>query len=439
MGTGYTRVFAASLGVLAVLSAACAGDDAVGDGDAAAPVPVSAPQEPDNQPDPDDQPGEDQPGDDQPGDDQPGDDQPGDDQPGEDQPGEDQPGEDQPGEDQPPAEAGPAGPPHVAELAWGNFELSERIAAKLAAGERLNFVVSLAATGEGGFAESFEHGWSQAAAAAAGEHGAEVDARVIGPNSADADAQAAAIESLLSTGDIDCLAVEAANPGLLDAAVDAAVDAGVPVFAVGGDSPDSKRFAFYGPDDLEAGRAAGSLVGQWAADGGILVRVAGVLTGDGGDQGSYDLMRGFVAGLSEIHSGVEWANGPEDVESFGFDPLAVYDETEAWVLDNIDADVVFHTDGGVESLAAVMAEHLLYGDMYAVGYHMTPRMADYIRERLVVAAMVPRRAEQARLAGAACGDFLLAGVHDTGHVVVEPVAVTLDNVEDTDWSLPENL
>ena len=425
MRTGYVRVFAVSLAVLALLSAACSGDDVVGDGDAVAPAPVSAPQEPDSQPDPDDQPDEDQPGEDQPGEDQPDEDQPGEDEP--------------PAVTEPPAEAEPAGPPHVAELAWGNFELSERIAAKLAAGERLNFVVSLQATGEGGFAESFEHGWSQAAAAAAGEHGTEVDARVIGPNSADADAQAAVIESLLSTGDIDCLVVEAANPGLLDGAIDAAVDAGVPVFSVGGDSPDSKRFAFYGPDDLEAGRAAGSLVGQWAADGGILVRVAGVLTGDGGDQGSYDLMRGFVAGLSEIHSGVEWANGPEDVESFGFDPVAVYDETEAWVLDNIDADIVFHTDAGVESLAAVMAEHLLYGDMYAVGFHMNPRMADYIRERLVVATMVPRRAEQARLAGAACGDFLLAGIHDTGHVVVEPVAVTLDNVEDTDWSRPENL
>ena len=213
----------------------------------------------------------------------------------------------------------------------------------------------------------------------------------------------------------------------------------MPVFTLGGDSPDSRRFAFYGPDHTEAGRAAGSLVSQWAAEGGILVRVAGVLTGDAGNQGSYDLMRGFVAGLSDIHSGVIWANGPDDVESFGFDPVAVYNSTEAWVLNNSDADIVFYTDAGVEQLAAVMAEHLLYGDMYAVSYHMTPRVADYIRERLVVAAISPRRFEQARLAGAACSDFLLEGAYETGHVVVEPVAVTLDNVEDTDWSLPENL
>ena len=330
----------------------------------------------------------------------------------------------------------PAGPPHVAELAWGNFVLAERIAEKLAAGGALNFVVSLEATGEPGPVESFEHGWRRAGAEVAEQHGVEVNARVIGPNSADADAQAASIESLLATGDIDCLAVEAAI--LSHRLIDQAVEAGVPVFAVGGDSPDSKRFAFYGIDALAAGEAAGRLVGEWAAEGGILVRYAGVLTGDAGDQRSFDLMRGFVAGLSEIHSGAEWVNGPTDVDSFGSDPFEAYDQTEAWVLENLDVDVVFHTDAGLEALAAVMSDQLLYGDMYAVGFHMSGPVTDYIRERLVVAAMVQGLAEQARRAGAACGDFLLGGVHETGHVVVEPTAVTRDNIDDLDWTLPEN-
>ena len=330
------------------------------------------------------------------------------------------------------------GPPHVAELAWGNFGLSERIAAKLASGEALNFVLSLTATGDFSPAASFEHGWSAAAAGAADRHGVDVDARVIGPNRADAEAQAATIESLVRSGDIDCLAVQAANPGLLDGAIDAAVDAGVPVFAVGGDSPDSKRFAFYGINAAATGQAAGQLVGEWAADGGILVRKAAVLTADAGDQGYFDLMQGFIVGFGEIHSGVEFVNGPADVESFGSEPAEVYAATEAWVLDNLDVDIVFHTDAGLEALAAAMADQLLYGDMYAVGAHMSPRIADYIRERLVVASMAPNLAEQARRAGAACGDFLLGGVHDTGHAVVEPKAVTRDNVDDTDWTLPES-
>ena len=338
----------------------------------------------------------------------------------------------------PPTTTEPAGPPHVAELAWGNFELAERIAAKLEAGERLNLVVSLAETDDSGLGPSYEHGWNSAGAEVAARYGVDINARVIGPNRADAEDQASTIEALIASGDIDCLAVDAAGPRLLTDVVDRAVDAGVPVFSVGGDSPDSKRFAFYGLDDYAAGEAAGSLVGQWAADGGILVRRAGVLTGDASDPRSFDRMRGFIAGLSEIHSGVEFVNGPGDVESFGLDPLVAYDPTEAWVLDNLDVDIVFHTDRGLEAVAAVIANQLLYGDMYAVGFHMSQRVADYISERAVVAAMVQGVSEQARLAGLACGDFLLGGAFETGHVVLEPTAVTRDNVKDLDWTLPES-
>ena len=333
----------------------------------------------------------------------------------------------------------PAGPPHTVRLRWGNFELSDRIAAKLASGEPLNFVISVEATGDEHSAVPLGHGWSLAAAAASEAYGVDIAPRVVGPNEADAEAQAGTVESLLAAGDIDCLAVQAANPGLMDDTINNAVDAGVPVFAVGGDSPDSKRFAFYGIDDFAAGEAVGQAVGQWAADGSILVRVAGLLTGDAGDQGSFDLMQGFVAGLSEIHSGVVWANNPNNVDAFGFDPVTVRAAIEAWVLENSDADIVFHTGAGLESLAAVMADQLLYGDMYAVGFHMSPQVSDYIRERLVVATVVARLAAQTRLAGMACGDFLLGGVHETGHVVIEPLIVTRENVDEIDWSQPENL
>ncbi|GEM_PF-2494326 len=343
-----------------------------------------------------------------------------------------------PPEEAPPEVLEPAGPPHVAELAWGNFELAERIAAKLEAGERLNFVVSLVETGENSAAEAFGHGWSQGAGEAAEVYGADVNARVVGPNSADAEAQAGIIESLVASGDIDCLAVQTAGPGLLTGAIDAAIEAGVPVFAVGGDSPDSKRFAFFGIDAYEAGYALGQETGGWAADGGLLMRRGGVLTGDAGDQQSFDLMRGFVAGFGEIHSGLEWVNTPTDVESLGFEPFAVHDATEAWVLDNLDVDIVFHTDAGLEQLAAVMADQLLYGDMYAVGFHINEAVTDYIRERLVAAAVPEGLSEQARLAARACGDFLLGGALETGHVVITPAAVTLDTIDDTDWTLPQN-
>ena len=332
----------------------------------------------------------------------------------------------------------PSEPPHVAPLAWGNFVLSPRIADKLSNGDDLNFVISLTSTGPAGGAAPFEAGWFEAGADVAAAHGVGIDARVVGPYTADTEAQAATIEALIASGDIDCLAVEAAAPGVMRPIINAAVDAGIPTYAVGGDSPESKRFAFYGADDFASGEMAGSLVGKWALDGGILVRRAGLQAADGGDRRSVERMRGFVSGLVQTHSSVEWVNDPTTVVSQGFDPFAVYGASEAWVLDNIDVDIVFHPDSGLETVAAVIANRLLYGDMYAVGFHMNEAVADQIRQRVVVAAMIPGSAEQARQAGTACGGFLLAGEHQTGTFIVDPVAVTRDNVDEIDWTQPEN-
>lgn len=332
----------------------------------------------------------------------------------------------------------PVGVPFVARLPWGDFELSERVVGRLDGGERLRFVLSVESVG-GGVGELLGDGWVRAAGVVSEVYGVDVDARVVGPLGVDAGEQAAVVESLLLAGDVDCLVVQAANPGLMDGVIDLAVGMGVPVFAVGGDSPGSRRFAFFGVDDFGVGEAVGLAVGEWAVEGSILVRVAGLVAGDAGDQGSYDLMRGFVDGFGVVHSGVVWVNGPGSVDSVGFDAVGVRAATEAWVLENSDVDVVFHADAGVEVLASVMADQFLYGDMYAVGFHMSPVMVDFIRERLVAAAVVARYFEQGRLAGEACGDFLLGGVLETGHVVVEPLIVTRDNVEETDWSQPENL
>ena len=150
-------VFAAA-GVLALLAAACAGDD--GDDDPASSVPpVTTQQEQQSSPDPEGEPVEDETVDEA----SPGEQEPvGEPAAGEPAAGEPAVGEPAVGEpvvEEPVVEEEPDGPPHAAELAWGNFVLAERIAAKLDAGDPLNFVLSLNATGATSSA-SFEHGWA---------------------------------------------------------------------------------------------------------------------------------------------------------------------------------------------------------------------------------------------------------------------------------------
>ena len=335
----------------------------------------------------------------------------------------------------PTAAPAPSGPPHTAELPWGDFTLDNRIAGKLAVGERLNLVLSAASTGAGGSGEVMGGGWTGAAAG----FDADLNMRIVGPNSADQDEQVEIIHSLLDSGSIDCLAVEADGADSFVEVIDRAVDEGVPTFTVGGDSAESRRFAFYGLDDRAAGHLVGTAAGEWAAENRILMAKAGVLTGDADNPRYQARIEGFIEGLLSIHSGVEFANGPtEGVESLGFDPEAVRTAADAWVGAHLDVDMVFHTDRGMAQVARVIAERSLYGDMYTSGFHMSADLANYIRDGVVVVAVAQGLAAQASSAAAACAQFLLEGAYEVGRVVHEPLLATRDNVEAVDWTLPEN-
>ena len=335
----------------------------------------------------------------------------------------------------PTAASASSGPPHTAELPWGDFTLDTRIAGKLAAGGRLNLVLSAAATGPGGSGEVLGAGWSQAAA----EFDADLNLRIVGPNTADQAEQIDIIHSLLDSGSIDCLAVEADGADSFVEVIDRAVNSGVPAFTVGGDSAESRRFAFYGLDDRAAGHLVGTAAGEWAAENRILMAKAGVLTGDADNPRYQARIEGFIEGLLSIHSGVEFANGPtEGVESLGFDPEAVRAAADAWVGGHLDVDMVFHTDRGMAQVARVIAERSLYGDMYTSGFHMSDELANYIRDGVVVVAVPQGLADQGFDAAVACGQFLLDGAYEVGRVVHEPLLATRDNVEAVDWTLPEN-
>ena len=77
-----------------------------------------------------------------------------------------------------------------------------------------------------------------------------------GPEPTDEIRQKEILESFVAQR-VDGIAISCLNGDLLTDAIDAAVDAGIPVVTWDSDAPRSKRFAFYGVNDIEAGRALG--------------------------------------------------------------------------------------------------------------------------------------------------------------------------------------
>lgn len=84
--------------------------------------------------------------------------------------------------------------------------------------------------------------------------GVEVKVNWQTPVNEDAQTQAKYIEQLVSQG-VDGISVSCTDGNVLKGPIDAAVAKGVVVVTFDSDSPQSKRMAYYGIDDVEAGRA----------------------------------------------------------------------------------------------------------------------------------------------------------------------------------------
>lgn len=94
------------------------------------------------------------------------------------------------------------------------------------------------------------------------------------PINEDAQQQAQYLEQLVGQG-VDGIAISASDAKLLETAINDAVDRGVEVCCFDSDVPASKRFAYYGIDDVEAGRTEMKILAQEMGGTGVVAILAG--------------------------------------------------------------------------------------------------------------------------------------------------------------------
>jgi len=104
--------------------------------------------------------------------------------------------------------------------------------------------------------------------------GVEVKINWRTPNAEDAQQQAQYVEQLVSAG-VDGIAISCTDAKVLTGAINSAVDKGVPVVTFDSDAPQSKRFAYYGIDDVEAGRAVARELVKAMGESGVVAILAG--------------------------------------------------------------------------------------------------------------------------------------------------------------------
>jgi ribose transport system substrate-binding protein len=332
-----------------------------------------------------------------------------------------------------------AGPPTTVKLPSGSFTLNSSIRNKVQSRQPLNFVLSIEGTGIPIFGAAMADGWKKGVSEVEAQYKTKDNGHVIGPVNTDIPTQVSQINSQLKAGQIDCLAFEAHAPGPYVGVVNQAIKLGIPVFSVNADSPQSKRIAFYGPDEFAGGQAAGKVVGQWAKKNHVSLTTAALMTGSVEGPWAQNRMKGFMAGVKSVLPGIHFINSPTSgIQSQGFTQATVYADAKAYLQGHPDVQIVFHTDQGVEMVAKAISDLHMKGKTYAAGYNIDPPIASYVKNGPVVVTMVQGFARQAEAGAKACGDFLYGGKYKTGHVVISPQAVTKANVGATDWNDPGN-
>jgi ribose transport system substrate-binding protein len=94
------------------------------------------------------------------------------------------------------------------------------------------------------------------------------------PPAEDAEKQAQAVDQLAGAG-VAGIILSCSDGSKLKSAIDKAVDRGVPVMTFDSDSPDSKRFACYGTDDITCGERVAKELAKVMNDEGQIAILAG--------------------------------------------------------------------------------------------------------------------------------------------------------------------
>ncbi len=106
------------------------------------------------------------------------------------------------------------------------------------------------------------------------KYGVEVKINWRTPVNEDAQKQSEYIEQLASQG-VDGISVSCSDGKVLKGAIDSAVDKGVEVVTFDSDSPESKRFAYYGINDVDAGKAVMRELAKAMGDKGVVAILGG--------------------------------------------------------------------------------------------------------------------------------------------------------------------
>ena len=164
------------------------------------------------------------------------------------------------------------------------------------------------------------------------------------PESVDVNMQIEIMENLIAMK-VDGIAIVPTDPDALAPFIDKAIDAGIPTICFESDNPGSKRMAFLGTYNYNAGRHLGAVVGRELSGKGKMIICTGLPT----QRSLNERIKGIKEELAENYPGVEIL----DIQTGQGDPSLTLNVIESQVQSYPDFDVFTSIDatGGPVAVA----------------------------------------------------------------------------------------
>ncbi|ODT81365.1 MAG: sugar ABC transporter (sugar-binding protein) [Pelagibacterium sp. SCN 64-44] len=314
---------------------------------------------------------------------------------------------------------------HEHEFNWGKFELAPRIVDKLSKGEGVNIVLGVAGTGIPIQGPAMRIGMDRACEAAPAEIKAEC--RNVGPVNPNPAQQLSELETLLNSGQVDCLALQPPLPSQFNNIVNRYADAGIPVFTFNIDTPDAKRFAHYALDEETAGSVNGRITANLLKEKGIETPKVAMGSGAPDQPWAQARMRGFEQGFKEVFPQAEFFNSWQGGLPTGknFTTQEVLNTVTPFLTANSDITLFFHTDQGVEGVGNVIRNLGLQDKVYTSGFNVSGPILDSIDAGATLLTIDQGFDYQGENSVAACATYLATGeVPSDPLQYLNPVVIT---------------
>ncbi|MDI1288401.1 MAG: substrate-binding domain-containing protein [bacterium] len=288
------------------------------------------------------------------------------------------------------------------------FTLNPDIAAKIANGEPINYVISYGSKSIPLFGQQYGIGYEKTLPVAQSilpMNGQDVSPSTPGQ---DVSAQIAGIEAVLNTGQVDCLSIQPLDDVSFTEITNKVMAKGIPVFTVGVGS-DANELANFTQISEKEGLQAAQIVIDWMKETGTDLKVFAVSGGDPSASWAQGRMKGFIDGITAGVPGATFVNSASDAIVTTYDAAKTYDTYKAFLTGNPDVQFIQNVDIGAEHATRAIQDLKLDGKVFDIGWNLSVGQLDGIDAGVQVAALDQAWSQQAGYGALACAAFLKDG------------------------------